>query len=135
MHRSRTLAYCTDLEHGPDWSNNNFHELIQDADCLIVDAQYTPEEYLSHQGWGHSTWQEGVTVKSKEDLQAYIDFLGEKLNVYMTRYLERRKEGANILLADRLEFGGGSSAILWHTSSNLDVRLALIYNSGRSRHR
>jgi len=74
MHRSRTLAYCTDLEHGPDWSNNNFHELIQDADCLIVDAQYTPEEYLSHQGWGHSTWKESVERAVRANVRQVILF-------------------------------------------------------------
>jgi phosphoribosyl 1,2-cyclic phosphodiesterase len=30
-------------------------EFIRGADLLIEDAQYTPEEYAAHQGWGHSS--------------------------------------------------------------------------------
>ena len=56
----KVIAYCTDVEQGPEWSENNFKELAQDADCLIVDAQYTPEEYPDHVGWGHSTWKQSV---------------------------------------------------------------------------
>jgi phosphoribosyl 1,2-cyclic phosphodiesterase len=56
----KVIAYCTDLERGPEWSENNFRELARDADCLIVDAQYTPDEYADHEGWGHSTWKESV---------------------------------------------------------------------------
>jgi ribonuclease BN (tRNA processing enzyme) len=29
---------------------------------LIYDAQYNDEEYVSHRGWGHSTWREATRV-------------------------------------------------------------------------
>jgi phosphoribosyl 1,2-cyclic phosphodiesterase len=74
MYRDRTVAYCTDLEHGPEWSERNFRELIQDADCLIVDAQYTPEEYLSHQGWGHSTWKQSVERAVEANVRQVVLF-------------------------------------------------------------
>lgn len=32
------------------------------ADLLICDAQYSPEEYNAHKGWGHSTWREGAKL-------------------------------------------------------------------------
>ncbi len=56
----KVIAYCTDVERGPEWSENNFRVLAQDADCLIVDAQFTPDEYPSKIGWGHSTWKQSV---------------------------------------------------------------------------
>ena len=56
----KVISYCTDVERGPEWSENNFRELAQDTDCLIVDSQYTPEEYSSKEGWGHSTWRQSV---------------------------------------------------------------------------
>jgi phosphoribosyl 1,2-cyclic phosphodiesterase len=56
----KVLTYCTDVEHGPQWSADNFKELAQNTDCLIVDAQYTPEEYTAHEGWGHSSWKQAV---------------------------------------------------------------------------
>ena len=34
----------------------------QAADALIYDAQYTPEEYETKQGWGHSTWLEATQI-------------------------------------------------------------------------
>lgn len=74
MHRDRAVAYCTDCEHGPDWSDNNFHELAQDADCLIVDAQYTPEEYLSHRGWGHSAWKASIERAVRANVRQVILF-------------------------------------------------------------
>lgn len=37
-------------------------EFAQGADILIMDAQYTPEEYKTRQGWGHSTPQDAVDV-------------------------------------------------------------------------
>jgi phosphoribosyl 1,2-cyclic phosphodiesterase len=56
----KAVADCTDVEPGPEWSANNFRDLAQDADCLIVDAQYTPEEYPKKEGWGHSSWRQSV---------------------------------------------------------------------------
>lgn len=32
------------------------------ADTLIVDAQYCPEEYVTHRGWGHGTWGDATTL-------------------------------------------------------------------------
>ena len=29
---------------------------------LIYDAQYLPEEFASHRGWGHSHWREAIAV-------------------------------------------------------------------------
>jgi ribonuclease BN (tRNA processing enzyme) len=40
--------------------------VIQDysrqAGCLICDSQFTPAEYESHRGWGHSTWLESAAL-------------------------------------------------------------------------
>lgn len=57
----RVLAYLPDHEpalgarrfpDAPDWTSG--YSLAADADLLIHDAQYTPEEYVAHIGWGHS---------------------------------------------------------------------------------
>lgn len=29
---------------------------------LLMDAQYTPDEYEAHRGWGHSTWLEAIEL-------------------------------------------------------------------------
>jgi phosphoribosyl 1,2-cyclic phosphodiesterase len=52
----RSLVYATDTEHF-ECIDPALRALSQDADLLIYDAQYTPEEYPSKVGWGHSTFE------------------------------------------------------------------------------
>jgi phosphoribosyl 1,2-cyclic phosphodiesterase len=56
-----TLVYCTDVEHigGIDPKVVAF---ARNADLLIHDAQYTPEELKDKKGWGHSSWEQAVEV-------------------------------------------------------------------------
>ena len=60
MQNGKVLSYCTDVEHGVDWSDRNIGILAKDADLLIIDSQYTAEELAEHQGWGHSSWQQSL---------------------------------------------------------------------------
>ena len=62
MQHGKVVTYCTDVEHGPAWSNANVKTLARDADFMIVDSQYTPEELLDHSGWGHSCWKQSVEM-------------------------------------------------------------------------
>ncbi len=64
-----SVVYVTDDELGPGgdydvgagW-HRRFVDFVGATDLLIHDATYTPEEYPSHTGWGHSTWQEAVDL-------------------------------------------------------------------------
>ena len=56
------VVYASDHEHGDDQYDRGVLENAQGADMLIYDAQFTPEEYPSRVGWGHSTWLEGTKV-------------------------------------------------------------------------
>lgn len=58
---SKTLVYCTDVEHGKS-IDPNVVALARDADLLIHDAQYTPKELLQKRGWGHSSWEQAIEV-------------------------------------------------------------------------
>ncbi|MGB5992083.1 MAG: MBL fold metallo-hydrolase [Desulfobacterales bacterium] len=57
----KTLAYCTDVEH-KDGIDPNVVALSRNADLLIHDAQYTPEELEMKKGWGHSSWEQAIEV-------------------------------------------------------------------------
>lgn len=57
----KTLVYCTDVEH-VDGIDPSVVDLARDADLLIHDAQYTPEELQEKKGWGHSSWEQAVAV-------------------------------------------------------------------------
>ncbi len=60
---SKVLVYATDHEHGRPETDRAVRELARDADVLISDAQYTPEEYSSGKaGWGHSTWADVIRI-------------------------------------------------------------------------
>jgi len=66
-HRGRTVVYATDLEHDAEHPPAELVELCRDADLLIYDAMYTPEEYAgiggpSRRGWGHGTFESGAAV-------------------------------------------------------------------------
>jgi phosphoribosyl 1,2-cyclic phosphodiesterase len=56
------VVYVTDTEHDPATPDADVLRLAQGAGILIYDATYTDQEFPSHKGWGHSTWQEGVRV-------------------------------------------------------------------------
>jgi phosphoribosyl 1,2-cyclic phosphodiesterase len=57
----KALVYATDTEHY-DCVDPALRELCRGADLLVYDAQYTPEEYPTKVGWGHSTFQAGIEL-------------------------------------------------------------------------
>jgi phosphoribosyl 1,2-cyclic phosphodiesterase len=58
----RTVVFATDHEHGVAAIDRGLRAIAQEADLLIYDAQYTPEELPHHRAWGHSTWMEATCV-------------------------------------------------------------------------
>ena len=60
-HAGQSIVYATDTEHFA-CVDPTLEKLASGADILIYDAQYTPSEYPSKVGWGHSTWQAGVDL-------------------------------------------------------------------------
>ena len=59
--RGKVLVFCTDIEHG-DRLDQNIVQLSREADLLIHEAQYTPEELKHKKGWGHSSWAQTIEV-------------------------------------------------------------------------
>ncbi len=57
-----SLLYASDHEHGDAIVDDAILEAATGADLMIYDAQYTPEEYATRVGWGHSTWESGVEL-------------------------------------------------------------------------
>jgi len=69
----KILVYCTDVEHG-DAIDPKVVALSRDADLLIHDAQYTPEELKEKKGWGHSSWEQAVEVAERARVKALALF-------------------------------------------------------------
>ena len=57
-----SVIFCTDTEHPPEGPDPRLVAFSKDADLLIYDAQYTPEEYEERKGFGHSTWPIGIAA-------------------------------------------------------------------------
>lgn len=49
-------------------------EFLKDSDVLILDAQYTDEEYRSHIGWGHGSLGTAVALAADADVKKLILF-------------------------------------------------------------
>ena len=58
----RSVAYITDVEIGDGPIDPALLDLAKGASLVILDTTYTDEEYPSHAGWGHSTWQQGIKL-------------------------------------------------------------------------
>ena len=74
-----SVVYATDTEHYADRIDESLIELAKDADVLIYDSMFTDDEYqglagASRQGWGHSTWQEGIKVADAANVEKLILF-------------------------------------------------------------
>jgi ribonuclease BN (tRNA processing enzyme) len=58
--RTRTVVVATDREPGKPDMDRQLRALCRGADDLLLDAQYTPEEARTRQGWGHGTWEDAA---------------------------------------------------------------------------
>ncbi len=77
-HAGRSVVYATDTEHY-SCVDPALRDLARDADVLIYDAQYTPDEYAgrvgrSKVGWGHSTWEAAVEVARAAGVRRLVLF-------------------------------------------------------------
>lgn len=70
----KVITHASDLEHGDEKLDKTLREFAQGADVLIYDAQYTPSEYVSSRGRGHSTWLEAARVARDSNVSRLILF-------------------------------------------------------------
>ena len=75
------LAYIPDHEPAlanplpggePEWTSG--FDLVQGADVLIHDAQYTDEEYPAHVGWGHSSVSQALSFAELAGVGCLVAF-------------------------------------------------------------
>ncbi len=62
--RGKVFVFCTDIEHG-ERIDPNIVKLSTEADLLVHEAQYTPEELKHKKGWGHSSWEQAIEVAKR----------------------------------------------------------------------
>jgi phosphoribosyl 1,2-cyclic phosphodiesterase len=74
VHPGKTVVYATDHEHGDEPTQLGLIAKSEDADVLVYDAQYTPAEYVSRRGWGHSTWLEATRIANQAGAHRLVLF-------------------------------------------------------------
>jgi phosphoribosyl 1,2-cyclic phosphodiesterase len=57
----KVIVFITDVEH-LNGIDERVVNISKDADILIHEAQYTPDELEKHKGWGHSSWMQAIEV-------------------------------------------------------------------------
>ena len=71
----KTVCYSSDTEYEFGSSTHDYIESIRNADVLIYDAQYTPEQYSNGKvGWGHSTYEDAVEISKKTNVKKLVLF-------------------------------------------------------------
>ena len=70
----RSICYLTDTEHKPDNPDQNILDLIEGADIVVYDSMYTDDTFGGREGWGHSTWQEGMRLCNTASVKTFVVF-------------------------------------------------------------
>jgi len=69
------FVLATDTEPGSALHDRAVRELVQGADLLVYDAQYTPEQLGGDKkGWGHSSWLEGTRIAQECGVKRLVLF-------------------------------------------------------------
>jgi phosphoribosyl 1,2-cyclic phosphodiesterase len=68
------VVVASDFEHGNRELDRVLRENAEGADVLVYDAQYTPAEYATRCGWGHSTYSEAVKVARDAGVKKLVLF-------------------------------------------------------------
>jgi phosphoribosyl 1,2-cyclic phosphodiesterase len=58
----QVLVHASDHEYGNPEIDAGLVRVAENADLLVMDAQYTPEEYPEKVGWGHSSYHHAARV-------------------------------------------------------------------------
>ncbi len=97
--KGKSMAYCSDCEPDGELFTANLLALAEGVDLLIHDAQYTPEEYKTKKGWGHSTYVDAIDDAIKANAKKLVIFHHEpthddkKMEEIESRALEYVPEG------------------------------------------
>ena len=67
-----SVVIATDLEYAPDAVADDFVAFCRRADVLVMDAEFTPEEYERHRGWGHSPWLSATIAASRANVSRLV---------------------------------------------------------------
>lgn len=90
----QSIVMATDTEHPETGVDTNLLRLCREADILVYDAMYTPEDYPKYKGWGHSTWLAGIELAREAGVKSlYLSHLNPSyLDGQITLMLKRAQQ-------------------------------------------
>jgi len=90
----RTIVISTDVEYTVRSADPKFIEFCQDADFLVFDGQYAPEEYERYRNWGHSTWEAAASIAEKARIGRLVltHHAPDRIDSEIDRIVERVRE-------------------------------------------
>ncbi|MEQ1884814.1 MAG: MBL fold metallo-hydrolase [Bryobacteraceae bacterium] len=73
-YEGKVVVHACDHEQGDPRHDSIVADYAKGADILIIDAQYTPEQYEQKRGWGHSTWKYAAETAMEAGVKRLILF-------------------------------------------------------------
>ncbi len=74
LHSAKAPEAVAEVASFSQAEEDRLQTFLQGADVLIMDSQYTPEEYESHIGWGHSCFEDSVSTAIKAGIKKFFLF-------------------------------------------------------------
>jgi phosphoribosyl 1,2-cyclic phosphodiesterase len=106
-----SFVYMTDVELSLSTLSPTVARVIEGADALVLDAQYTPDEYRTKKGWGHSSFVDAAQVAFATRAQRLflfhhdpshhddqVESMAEEARTYF-RASEPAREGKKVVLS------------------------------------
>jgi len=101
--REQTFVLAMDTEHPETGLDEKLVEYCRDIDILVYDAMFTPEDYPTRKGWGHSTWLEGTRIANAAEVKQLV------LSHFSPEYIDDKIDG--ILLSAQEKFPATIAAV------------------------
>jgi len=70
----KVFVHASDHEHGNQEIDAGLIRAAKNADLLVIDSQYTPAEYATKVGWGHSSFGHATTTAAAAGVGSLLLF-------------------------------------------------------------
>ncbi len=111
-YKGKVFVYATDNElikddKMPEYNLKNIRNLINNADVLVAECQYTDTEYTCKVGWGHSTIESVMELAKENNVKRLYTFHHDPYHndFYIDGMIKkaRRRAGSNLSITGARE--------------------------------
>lgn len=104
---SGSICYIPDHESTPGERSGEVGEFIKGADIVLLDAQYTADEYVMKKGWGHGCLDDVVRIAREAGVKRLFLFHHDPAHddTFVDAMLAHARELAGPMLVDAAREG------------------------------